>query len=144
MGTVLDAYALVALIADEPAAGEVERLARSGAAVITSINLAEAVDVCCRVHRLGEEEVAAVIDPMVVAGAVVVVAPEASHAWDAAHLRLVHYRRRERPISIADCFLLAAAEPGDRVATSDPAVAAAARSEGIDVIALPDSAGVRP
>jgi hypothetical protein len=39
---------------------------------------------------------------------------------------------------------LATVRPGDRLATADPALARAARADGIDVLALPDTSGVRP
>jgi len=64
-------------------------------------------------------------------------------AFKAARLRIEHYRRRERPLSLADCFLLAAASPEDRVATADPSVSEVARAEGIELLALPDSSGRR-
>ncbi len=144
MAEVLDAYALVALIVDEPAAQLVEELMRSGEAAITSINLAEAVDVSCRVHGLNERSVREIVEPLIFGAHLSVVAPIDTDAWRAARLRIGHYNRRTRPLSIADCFLLAAVTPADRVATADPAVAEVARAEGIDMIALPDSSGRRP
>jgi predicted nucleic acid-binding protein len=141
---VLDAYALVALIGEEPAAGAVEKLLRSPGATITSINLAEAADVASRVHRIDERTVRNIIEPLILSGDLDVVAPSVDVAWTAAHMRAVHYVRRGRALSIADCFLLAAAGPGDQVATADPVVADVARTEGIGVIALPDSSGRRP
>lgn len=45
----VDAFALIALLRDEPAAGEVEGLLRRGEAAVTAINLAEALDVLERV-----------------------------------------------------------------------------------------------
>ncbi len=44
----LDAYAVLALALDEPAAGEVEALIRKGEAAITAVNLFEAADYCIR------------------------------------------------------------------------------------------------
>jgi predicted nucleic acid-binding protein len=50
-----------------------------------------------------------------------------------------------RELSLADCFLLATASRlGAAVATSDPAVAATARAESLELVGLPDSAGRRP
>ena len=40
--------------------------------------------------------------------------------------------------------MIAVAEPGDTVATSDRAVAHVARAEGLDVLALPNACGRRP
>jgi predicted nucleic acid-binding protein len=141
---VLDAYALVALVADEAAAAAVEEILRSGDAVITSINLGEAADVLCRVHGFDRPLVRGVIEPMVIARNLGVITPNAADAWRAAEIRNAHYRRRARALSIADCFLLAAAGTGDRIVTADPPVADAARAEGVAVLALPDSSGRRP
>jgi predicted nucleic acid-binding protein len=47
-------------------------------------------------------------------------------------------------VSLADCFVIATAEPGDTIATSDSAVARVARAEGLDVLALPNARGRRP
>jgi hypothetical protein len=73
------------------------------------------------------------------------VASEESEAWLAAEIRAKHYDRKTCALSLADCFLLAhAITAGDEIATADPPHAAVARSEGIAVIPLPDSAGTRP
>jgi predicted nucleic acid-binding protein len=62
-----------------------------------------------------------------------------------ASLRRRHYDRATRELSLADCFLLAAASRLDAsIATSDPGVASAAREESLELIALPDSTGRRP
>ena len=47
-------------------------------------------------------------------------------------------------MSLADCVALATAAAARAIATADPPLAAAARAEGIDVIALPDSEGRAP
>lgn len=140
--TFLDAYALVAFVADEPAAGEVERLLRADRCGLTTINLAEAVDVARRVHHLPEEDLREITEPLL--EEISVVRPSQPQAWRSADLRARHYDRRLSPLSIADCFLLAAAGPDDAVATADPVVAEVARVERIEVIALLDTAGQRP
>jgi uncharacterized protein with PIN domain len=141
--TLLDAYALVALLADEPAASEVEALLYAGEAGVAVVNLAETIDVSARVHGIPEAELRAVLEPLL--GTVVsVVVQDESAAWRAAELRGRYYDRRSCPLSLADCFLLAEAGPDDAVASSDPAVCSVAREEGLGVIALPDAAGVRP
>jgi predicted nucleic acid-binding protein len=141
--TILDAYALVALLLDEPAADEVEALLRSGDATINVLNLAEALDVAQRVHRQSAAEVRRVVEPLI--GAVIAVRHVADvDAWRAADLRLRHYKRRSSELSLADCLLLAGAREGDRIATADSSVLAAARAEGIGVAPLPDREGRRP
>jgi uncharacterized protein with PIN domain len=143
--TLLDAYALVALAADEPAAGEVESLLRRGHARVVIANLAEAIDILQRIHGLASDEVRAVLEPLLLADALSGVASEAPEAWLASELRARHYDRKTRALSLADCFLLAHALADEGpIATADPPLAAAARLEGLRVIALPDSAGIRP
>lgn len=143
--TLLDAYALVALAADEPAAAEVENILREGEARVVIINLAEAVDIAQRVHRLSSAEVRAALEPLLLSQVLSAAVSDEPQAWLAAELRIQHYDRRSAPLSMADCFLIAHALTDDRaIATADPPLADAARGAGIDVIALPDSAGERP
>lgn len=143
MTVVLDAYALIALALDEPAAGEVEALVRRGSTAVSAVNLAEAVDVLGRVHDVPAERIRASFE-LLLGEPVAVLAVDENAAWRAAQLRARHYHRTRSPVSLADCVLLAAARRGDAVATPDAAVAAAARSEGVELIALPDSGGRRP
>jgi uncharacterized protein with PIN domain len=140
---LLDAYALVAFLADEPAADDVEALLRAGDSGVTVVNLAEVVDVTQRVHRIPLAEVRATVDALL-GDALAVVSHSEGDAWKAAELRTRHYDRSRRPLSLADCFLIAAAGPNDRIATSDGPVADTARQEGVAVVALPDSTGARP
>jgi predicted nucleic acid-binding protein len=141
--TLLDAYALVAVAGDEPAADEVEELLRTSDPTITAINLAEAIDVLLRTYGFDGEAVQAAIAP-VVGDPLDVVECTAEHAWKAAALRRRHYHRRLSALSLADCFLLATAGVEDRIATSDPTVASVARDEGIGLVPLADTSGRRP
>jgi predicted nucleic acid-binding protein len=140
---LLDAFALVAYVNEEPAANEVEHLLRSERAGITAVNLAETIDVSQRAYGSSRADVRRAIEPLL-EGVLRVLDHRAEDAWRAADLRARHYRRREQELSLADCFLLAAAARGDEIATADPAVATVARSENIRVIGLPDSKGRRP
>lgn len=142
--TYLDAYALVALIADEPAAQKVESLIRSRDCRVSMVNLAEAIDRSQRVHGLPADEVREVLDPLFIED-VLLVAPEGDHAWAVADIRSRYYHRRTRPLSLADCFLVAHAQIDEiGIATSDPPLAETARSEGLVVTPLPDSSGREP
>ncbi len=142
--TLLDAYGLVALITEEPAAGEVEQLLRAGDCGVVIANLAEAIDICGRIHGLGQGDVRKALDPLIGDSLTVIVSAEAE-AWKAAALRLAHYDRQTSPLSLADCLLLAHATlQADSIATADPPLAEAARREGVDVEPLPDSSGTRP
>lgn len=108
------------------------------------MNLAETVDISRRVHGILLDDVREALEPLFVDGALSLAASEESEAWSAAALRITYYGKQAQ-LSMADCFLLAhalaAAEP---IATADPPIADVARTEGIEVIALPDFSGTRP
>jgi uncharacterized protein with PIN domain len=141
----LDAYALIALAAEEAAAAEVETLLRDDECLVAVVNLAECVDVLSRIHGLTENEIRRVIEPLILGGAVSTVVSQDRDAWTAASLRSRHYERKMRPLSLADCFLLAHALDREcSIATCDRPLVAAARAEGVTVLALPDSAGAHP
>ena len=144
--TLLDAYALVAVLTDEPAAAEVEHVLRGAPAVrVVTVNLAEAVDVSQRVVGLPNDEVRRALEPLFLSGGVTAVPSAEEEAWLAGRLRARHYDRKLRALSIADCLLVAHAVASDEeIVTADPALAAVARAEEVGVVALPDSAGNRP
>jgi uncharacterized protein with PIN domain len=143
--TLLDAYALVALIADEPAADRVETILRNSGARIVVVNLAEAVDICSRVRNLSTEEVRAVIEPLILGNVLSLAVSDEPQAWLAAEIRAEHYDRRSAALSMADCFLLAhGMTDGGPIATSDPPLASVAAGLELEVIGLPDSSGKRP
>jgi len=80
-----------------------------------------------------------------IAGGLEVVPDDELLATSAGELRAQQYHGATAPVSIADCFALAAAIAlGDRLATADRALARVARQAGIQVVALPDSSGHRP
>lgn len=143
MASVLDAFAIVALTLDEPAAPEVEALLRRGDCTVCAVNLAEAIDQLGRVRERTEDELRLAFEPILGEALHVVVADEAV-AWRAAGLRRRHYRRRHSELSLADCVALATVGGSDRLVTADPPLARAARAEEMEVVALPDTAGRRP
>lgn len=141
---LLDAYSLIALARDEPAAAEVDVLLRDTArAAITSVNLFEVIDFLVRRADWPEDDVRAGLSLLLVEVLDVLPVGEGA-AWRGASLRARHYARDTCEVSLADCVLLASAGEGDAVATSDPSIATVARAEGIDVVALPDTRGRRP
>ena len=140
----LDAYALVAFLADEPARPEVAEILRESC-VMSTVNLAESLDVLGRIHGIGEDELRGLVDPLLAEDAVRVEAPADDDAWVVARLRTRYYDRSTRGLSLADCFLLATATRlGASVATADPAIAATVRDESLELVALPDRSGTRP
>lgn len=144
--TVFDACALLAFLLDEPAAGEVEERVRGASrdACISSVNVGEVVDKLIRVLGHSEGDVADRMD-WLMAGGLLFVPTDGDMGRLAGELRARHHRRRDSELSHADCMALSTAiSLGKPLATSDPALAAAARQEGVEVLALPDSRGQRP
>lgn len=141
MTLVLDASPLIEIFTRGPCAAEVRDLLKREPGVVSSSNLAEVAYKLARGEEISVEDVRRFVEPRV-AGIVAVVDATEEHAWRAADLRDRHYHARRRDLSLADCFLLATAEPGaDTIVTADHAVAEVARAEGIDAHVL---AGRRP
>jgi PIN domain nuclease of toxin-antitoxin system len=140
---LLDAYALIALTVAEAASADVERLLRQETCAMSTVNLAEAIDVLQRARSLPADLVRSAIEPLFL-GVVATVSPPAATAWIAADIRTRYYDRRLRALSLADCFLIAHASEAAAVATADPAIADVARAEGIELVALPDTSGATP
>lgn len=132
------------LLLEEPSADEIATALRRATSLrISVVNVAEVIDVTRRVHGVSAEDAALAVDRFLneVARPVVATREQADRAAD---IRARYYHRRDRDVSLADCFVIAAAEPGDTVATSDSAVAFVAHAEGLDVLALPNARGRRP
>ncbi|KAA0232584.1 MAG: hypothetical protein JJLCMIEE_03345 [Acidimicrobiales bacterium] len=137
---VLDAFAVLALLKGEPAAGPVRLLLDGDQdASLTALGVAEVLDHLVRIVGASEEDAALDLaqlgltepDPL-----------EAAVALQAGLLRARHYHRRDRAVSLADCVLAeyARAAPAP-LASSDPQLLSMCRDEGIDVVPLPDSQG---
>ncbi|HEV2973418.1 MAG TPA: PIN domain-containing protein [Solirubrobacteraceae bacterium] len=136
MSVLLDAYALIALLAEEPAADQVEALLRRGDAAITAVNLAEALDVLQRVEGIPRERLESVTMPLVSERIALVMIDERI-ARDAADIRARRYHRTRAPLSLADCILLAATGDSDSLATADGPLIRVAAAENVRVHALP-------
>jgi len=79
------------------------------------------------------------------AGGLQVVPVDGDLGLEAGRLHARFYDRRLSPLSMADCVALASAMSlNEPLATSDPALAAAARAVGVVVISLPDTHGRSP
>lgn len=142
--TVLDAYAVIAFLRGEPAMVEVEALLRDATPRLSAVNLAEVFDQLVRLGGRSFDDVIERLHWMAADGLEVVDADIESGAL-AGFLRARYYHRKRCEISTADCHVLAAALMlEDSVATSDRALAAAAREEDVVVLGLPDSAGRYP
>lgn len=132
---VLDSSALIALLAAEDAEPAVRAILREGDAALVSVNLAEVVDVMARRYGVEPGRTRAVLDPLL-DEILAVVAPATLEGWKAGELRARHYDRASRPLSLADCILLACAGPDDAIATLDEDVLRIAELEGIETVSL--------
>jgi PIN domain nuclease of toxin-antitoxin system len=137
---VLDSYAVLALLKDEPAAEEVQRLLEGdGDAALTLLGIAEVLDYLVRLG--GAEEDDAALD-LAQLGLDSPPPLDPDVAMRAGLLRARHYHRRTRAVSLADCVAAETARGlGASVATADPHLLDTCVAEGIAVIVLPDSRG---
>lgn len=132
--TVLDAYAVIAYLKAEPAAGEVRRLLEDGDAGLTAVGLAEVLDHLVRLAGADEEEAALDLAELGLLEAVVV---ESDLGLAAGRLRARRYHRVRCAVSMADCIAAEAARRGaTSLATSDPHLLDLCRVEGISAIVL--------
>jgi PIN domain nuclease of toxin-antitoxin system len=137
--TVLDAFAVLALLKHEPAAADVQRLITTSRATLTPLGVAEVVDHLVRIVGVTEED--AVLD-LAQLGLADVESLDSVVAMRAGLLRARHYHRRERAVSLADCVAAESARAmNDAVATSDPHLLDLCRDESISVVVLPNSDG---
>ncbi len=136
MSVLLDAFALIALFAEEPAAGEVETILRRGEAAMPTINLAEALDVLQRVQGVPRARLDELAAPLL-RESIRALPVDERMAREAADIRARRYHRTRAPVSLADCVLLAAAQAGDVLATADAPLIAVAGLEGVQVQELP-------
>lgn len=111
---------------------------------VSAINLAEVVDVMARIYgRTLAESLDALA--LLETGGLRIAPVDADVGLDAGALHAQHYDRRTSALSMADCVALATARAlQEPLATSDPALAAAAKLSGVAVLALPDARGRRP
>lgn len=133
MGTVLDAFALIALLRNEPAADAVEALIAAGDAAMSTVNLAEVGQKVVREGAMLSADLEHIVGTLPLA----IVPFTAAHAYRTAELRARHHGRGDSAVSLADCCLVAVATPADRVATADAVVLRMAEAEGIGTVALP-------
>lgn len=139
--TVLDAYAVLAFLRDEPAADEVRLLMEAGDAVLTSMGLGEVFDYLVRPVGVDEEEAALdLAEPRLLDACPV----PASVGAAAGRLHARHYHRTRCAVSMADCIAAETARSrAEPLATSDPHLLDVCERELIDVIVLPGLDGSR-
>lgn len=139
--TVLDAFAVIALLKGEPAAPEVRNLIRRGDAALTALGVAEVVDHLVRIMKISDED--AVLD-LAQLGIPATEPLDEELTLRAGLLRARHYHRKDCAVSLADCVAAETTRSlNSALATSDPHLLDMCRDEGIAVIPLPDSTGHR-
>lgn len=137
---LIDASALIALLGNEPAAGDVQAMLRRGTAAMTTLSLAEAVDRLQRRYGLTSERTRPVIEGLL-DETLTLVALDPHEAWRAGEIRACHYHRTRCPLSLADAVLIASAGTDRRIASADYHLLTVAASEGVPVTVLADSRG---
>jgi predicted nucleic acid-binding protein len=137
--TVLDAYAVIALLRAEPAATAVQVTLERGDAVLTAVGVGEVLDHLIRLSGADEEEATLDVAQL---GLLEAVAVTTQLGAAAGRLRARHYHRTRCSVSMADCLAAEAARAlGEKLATSDPHLLHACDAEGIDYVVLPQSDG---
>ena len=137
--TVLDSFAVLALLKGEPAADAVRQLILYGDATLTPLGVAEVIDHLVRLAGASEDEAALDLAQLDLLHGTPV---DAATALQAGILRARHYHRRNRAVSLADCVLAAIARAlDDTVATADPHLLDLCRDEHIPTHPLPDNSG---
>mgnify|MGYP002632248279 FL=1 len=138
--TVLDAYAVIAYLLNEPAADDVAELF-TRPTVLASVNAAEVMDQMVRVWKHDPDDVDVALAMLTKVNMVIAPArPEI--ALSAGRLRARHYDKHTCSVSMADCFAAATAlDMKLALATSDPHLAPLMAAENGHVSRLPDSRG---
>jgi len=131
---LLDASALLAHLTGQPRGRAVSALLAHGGLGMATVNLAETVDVLSR--RVGYERASDALAPLVDGPVAHLLALDATRAWRVGELRARHYHRTRRPVSLADCALIACTGPDDSIASLDAMLIAMARDEQIDIVDL--------
>ena len=130
--TVLDAYALLALLKGEAAAPDVRALLAGGDASLTSLGVAEVIDHLVRIAGADEEEAALDVAQLGLLDGLVV---DSATGLAAGRLRARHYHRSRCAVSLADCVAAEVARSESRpLATADPHLLDVCHTERIGVV----------
>lgn len=133
--TLLDAYAVVAFLTGGPAAPQVRAILREGKSALATANLCEALYVSERRVGIPVRRAMEALDPLL-GTAITVIALDLDLSHRAAEIRVSHYNRQTRPISLADAILIASAAREHAIATADPDILAVAEEEHLETVRL--------
>lgn len=140
---LLDTSAVLAFLWSEAGDAEVAALLREGDCAVSAACLSEVVDQLIRRGGSKPAQVAEKLGPLL-EEIVAVPTVNPTVGWRAGELRAEHYDRAESDLSQVDCLLLATADAGDEIASSDGSLLGVASRIGIGTIPLPDSSGRLP
>lgn len=133
MTVLLDAYALIAYLRDEPAAPEVQALLWEGELAMSAVQLGEVVDRMERVYGVPADEVEVAVSALAIA----VLPVDYAVGAEAGRVRARHYGPTGRTLSTADAFCAATAMLHScTLATADPVLLAVADAEGCTTLRL--------
>jgi predicted nucleic acid-binding protein len=137
---VLDSFAVLALLKDEPAAAQVQQLVeREGESTLTALGVSEVLDHLVRLAGADEEGAVLDLAQLDLASPPPV---EIEVAVDAGLLRARHYHRSDRVVSLADCVAAETARvQSAQLSSADPHLLDMCRDERIAVLPLPDTSG---
>ena len=139
--TVLDAYAVIAYLRAEPAAGEVRSLLGGPDVTLTAVGVAEVIDHLVRLAGADEEDAALDLAQL---GLLDAISVGTDLGLAAGKLRARHYHRTCCAVSMADCIAAEASRrAATNLATSDPDLLDLCRRENIPTIVLARSDGTR-
>lgn len=140
--TLLDAYAVIAVLRGEQAAVEVTPLLDDGQTVaIHPLNLAEVIDRLARSTAAEPDEIETDVSLL----GITLTDASDKPLIQAGRLHASAYHRTRCPVSLADCVAAAQALTSKMaLATSDPHLYRLVKRHGGEVIALSDSMGSRP
>lgn len=139
--TVLDAYAVLAYLKGERAAGEVRPLLGLADSSLTALGVAEVLDHLVRLSGTDEEDAALDLAQLDLLDGVSV---DATMGAAAGRLRARSYHRTRCQVSLADCVAAEVARSRmQSLATADPHLLDVCHAEGIAVAVLTASNGSR-
>ena len=142
--TILDAAGLIAYFVGEPAEPQVRALLRTGDIVVTAVNLGEVRDKLERALGVDAHRIETAIEQLLESG-LGVLPVEMEDGLLAGRVRAAEYNRTRNDLSLADCILLARAlRHGAAIASSDLELVTTARRLGVQIVPLPNSAGLLP
>jgi PIN domain nuclease of toxin-antitoxin system len=117
VSVLLDSFALIAYLRDEPAAAAVQQRMWAGDVSMSAVQLAEVADRMVRVYGAEDDEVEVIVSALEIA----IVPVDQSIGARAGALRARHYGATGRTLSLADAVCIATAlDTGRTVLTADP------------------------